>query len=64
LTTENQIIADFCIGSGTTAIAALANKRKFIGCEKDNEVFEIAKRRISQYLDDPIPNSPITHEGI
>ena len=35
------------MGSGTTGLAALKLKRKFIGIEKDNETFEIAKSRIS-----------------
>ena len=34
------------IGTGTTGVATLKLKRKFIGIEKDNETFEIAKSRI------------------
>jgi DNA modification methylase/ParB-like chromosome segregation protein Spo0J len=52
LTVENQIVFDPMMGSATSCIAALANKRKFIGCENDKSVFELAKRRISQYLND------------
>lgn len=51
LTVKNAIVLDCMMGSCTTGIAALANKRKFIGCEKDKSVFELAKRRVSQYLD-------------
>jgi len=50
LTVKNALIADFCCGSCTTGIAALANNRKFIGCEIDKEVFKVAKKRITQYL--------------
>jgi DNA modification methylase len=50
LTVENQIVFDPMCGSCTTGIAALANGRKFIACEKDKEVFELAKKRISQYI--------------
>jgi site-specific DNA-methyltransferase (adenine-specific) len=50
LTVENAVIADFCMGSATTGIAALANKRAFIGCESDKHVYKIAEKRISQYL--------------
>lgn len=50
LTVENQIVFDPMMGSGTSGIAALANKRKFIGCEKDRPVFELAKRRISHSM--------------
>ncbi|MGZ8887801.1 MAG: DNA methyltransferase [Nitrososphaeraceae archaeon] len=35
------------LGTGTTGVAALKLNRKFIGIEKDNETFEIAKSRIS-----------------
>ena len=47
LTLENQTVLDPMMGSGTTGIAALKLNRKFIGIEKDNETFEIAKSRIS-----------------
>ena len=47
LTIENQIVLDPMMGSGTTGVAALKLNRKFIGIEKDNETFEIAKSRIS-----------------
>jgi len=43
---ENQIVLDPFMGSGTTGIATLHLKRKFIGIEKDPEKFEIAKRRL------------------
>ena len=48
LTIENQTILDPMMGSGTTGLAALNLKRKFIGIEKNQETFEIAKVRISQ----------------
>ena len=44
LTVENQIVFDPMFGSGTSCIAALANKRRFIGCEKDKSAFELAKK--------------------
>jgi len=47
LTLENQTVLDPMMGTGTTGIAALKLNRKFIGIEKDNETFEIAKSRIS-----------------
>lgn len=46
ITVENQIILDPCMGSGTTGIAALNLKRKFIGIEIDKERFEIAQANI------------------
>jgi DNA modification methylase len=47
LTVENQVVFDPMFGSGTTGAAAVNLNRKFIGFEKDEEKFEIAKRRIS-----------------
>ncbi|MCX6723438.1 MAG: site-specific DNA-methyltransferase, partial [Candidatus Staskawiczbacteria bacterium] len=45
-TTENDIVLDPFIGSGTTAIAALKNKRHYIGIEKQPEYCKFAKERI------------------
>ena len=36
------------MGSGTTGIASLNLGRKFIGIEKNQETFEIAKGRINK----------------
>lgn len=44
---EGDIILDPFIGSGTTAVAAKNTNREYIGFEKDNEYFEIAKNRLS-----------------
>ena len=45
-TKEGEIILDNCMGSGSTGIACLNLNRKFIGIEKDERYFEIAKGRI------------------
>ena len=47
LTFEGQTVLDPFCGSGTTAIAALRLGRRFIGCEKDAERFQIAEANIS-----------------
>lgn len=43
---EGDLILDNCMGSGTTGIACLNTDRKFIGIEKDTEIFDIAKNRL------------------
>jgi DNA modification methylase/ParB-like chromosome segregation protein Spo0J len=49
LTLEDQIVLDPLMGSGTTGIAALNLKRRFIGIEKDNEKFLLAKSRMNDW---------------
>jgi len=41
-----QTILDSHMGAGTTGVSAARNGRKFIGCERDPEAFDIACRRI------------------
>jgi DNA modification methylase len=48
LTLANQTVLDPMMGSGTTGIATLNLRRKFIGIEKNLETFEIAKVRINK----------------
>ena len=48
-TNEGDLVLDNCIGSGTTAIAALNTGRHFIGFEKDQGYYEIACKRISDH---------------
>lgn len=43
---ENEIILDNCMGSGTTAVAAILNNRKFIGFELETEYIELANKRL------------------
>lgn len=51
LTIENQTVFDPMMGSGTTAIAVLKLKRKFIGIEKDTNTFSIATARVQNFVD-------------
>lgn len=46
-TNENDIILDPFMGSGTTGIAAINLKRRFIGIEFDKNHFEFAKERFN-----------------
>ena len=47
-TNEGEVILDNCIGSGTTAVAAINTGRQFIGIEQDAGYAEIARRRIDE----------------
>lgn len=47
-TLENETVLDFTMGSGSTGVACKNLNRKFIGIEKDDKYFEIAKTRIFQ----------------
>jgi DNA modification methylase len=49
-TLENETVLDFTMGSGSTGVACLLENRNFIGIEKDDKYFEIAKNRIEQTL--------------
>lgn len=52
-TDKGQTVLDNCMGSGTTAIAAIREKRNFIGIELNQEYYKIACDRIArekQYL--------------
>ena len=37
------------MGSGSTAIAAMLNKRNYLGCELDTNYNKLMKERISSY---------------
>ena len=45
-TEENDIVLDPFLGSGTTALACIRTKRRFIGFEKSEKYFKIASERI------------------
>lgn len=49
-TNEGETVLDSCCGSGTTAIAAIREKRNFICIEKDPHYYEVAKKRIETEL--------------
>jgi DNA modification methylase len=44
---ENGIVLDPFLGSGTTAVVAVKNLRKYIGCEINPEYIQIAEQRIA-----------------
>jgi site-specific DNA-methyltransferase (adenine-specific) len=45
-TNEGDTVLDNTMGSGTTGVACVNLRRKFIGIEKDEKYFQIAKERI------------------
>jgi site-specific DNA-methyltransferase (adenine-specific) len=46
---EGATILDNCMGSGSTGVACVNTNRRFIGIEKDEKYFEIAKERIERW---------------
>lgn len=56
-TNENEIVLDNCMGSGTTAVAATLNNRKWIGFETEPKYIELANKRLEQIqLEDDLNN--------
>ena len=47
-TLEGELVLDNCIGSGTTAIAAMRESRHFIGFELEKKYYDIACKRIEE----------------
>ena len=45
-TNEGELVLDNCIGSGSTAVAAINTNRNFLGFETDSNYCEIANKRI------------------
>lgn len=48
-TNNNSIVLDNCMGSGSTCIAAMNTKRKYIGIEADKEYYDIASDWINNH---------------
>ena len=49
-TLENETVLDFTMGSGSTGVACKNLNRKFIGIEKDDNYYQIAKNRIDSHI--------------
>ena len=57
-TNEGETVLDNCIGSGTTAIAAMRTGRNYIGFELDEGYYNVAQQRIideNAYLESQTP---------
>ena len=49
-TNKGDLVLDNCIGSGTTAIAAINTNRRFIGIELESKYYKIAKNRVNNHI--------------
>ena len=58
-TNEGDTVLDNCIGSGTTAIAAINTGRKYIGIEREEKYCRIAEERI-RALKSPVQDTKET----
>lgn len=47
-TNPNDVVLDNTMGSGSTGVACANTGRKFIGIEKDEKYFQIAKKRVEE----------------
>jgi site-specific DNA-methyltransferase (adenine-specific) len=47
---ENELIFDGFSGSGSCAVACIKTNRRFIGCELDNQYFDLSCKRIETEL--------------
>ena len=48
LSNENDLVADFFMGSGSTGVAALVNNRDFVGYEVYKDYYMIAEQRLKE----------------
>lgn len=48
-TNKGEVVLDNCAGSCSTGIAAYKTGRRFIGFEKDGQIFETGKRRLDEF---------------
>ena len=47
---EGAMVLDNCMGSGSTGVACMNTNRRFIGIEKEQKYFDIAKERIRKVV--------------
>lgn len=45
---ENDLVMDFTMGSGSTGLACKNTNRNFIGIERDEDIFKLAKERLEK----------------
>lgn len=49
-TNEGDVVLDNCIGSGTTAIAAINTGRQWVGMEMEQDYVDVANNRIASHI--------------
>lgn len=49
-TNAGETVLDNCMGSGTTGVACVNTKRRFIGMELETKYYDVATKRISEAL--------------
>jgi site-specific DNA-methyltransferase (adenine-specific) len=54
-TSEGDTVLDNCMGSGSTGVACFRTRRNFIGIEKEQTYFDIAKKRINEINEESVP---------
>jgi len=47
---EEDVVMDFCMGSGTAGVACKNTNRKFIGVEMDKDIYDLAYKRINEMI--------------
>lgn len=52
-TNEGELVLDFTMGSGTTAVACVNTNRKCIGIERDDKYFDISCTRVGEAINKP-----------
>jgi len=57
-TNEGETVLDFTMGSGTTGVACMNTGRNFIGIERDEKYFQIARERIEKAKSSTFPCLP------
>ena len=50
---KGELILDATMGSGSTGLACVFEERRFVGIDRDEKYFEIAKKRIKDAQDQP-----------
>ena len=47
-TNKGDLVLDNCVGSGSTIIACIYSKRKYVGFELEKKYFNLCKERIDE----------------